>query len=350
MLAEIPLIDVRDGGPLRHARLRREAALLIRQACFAGVPRFLGGGLALADRGAAWWLSRSASCYAAELEAIAELIAGTGIHTMNMSYQWGCTTAALPQAEATMLLRTLDWPFAGLGRGVEVAWQKGPAGEFFNVTWPGAVGVITGMAPGRFAAVINQAPLRRRVWLPGCRAIDYGVNLVQTVARERGWPPDHLLRRAFETCGRFDEAVELLCREPVARPVIYTIAGVDPEAIVVIERTESSARCLPGRAIVVNDWQEARPGWEPRGCDMRDLVGDNQRRRSEIAEGLENLHAKDCFAWVRPPVLNAETRVAVEANASAGELRVQGYEPDGEIVSPATAIFDLARQPALHAA
>ena len=37
-----------------------------------------------------------------------------------------------------------------LGRAVEIAWQAGEAGDYYNVTWPGTVGTLTSMAPGRF--------------------------------------------------------------------------------------------------------------------------------------------------------------------------------------------------------
>ena len=55
---------------------------------------------------------------------------------------------------AAELARTLDWPFPGLGRFVELVRMRGPAGEFINVTWPGYVGALTALAPGRFVGGI----------------------------------------------------------------------------------------------------------------------------------------------------------------------------------------------------
>ena len=87
----------------------------------------------------------------------------------------GCCTAPMPSAarpwrmkadEGPVLRRTLDWPFPGLGRLVEVARQRGAAGDFLSVTWPGFAGLLTAVAPGRFAASINQAPMRRRTRVP----------------------------------------------------------------------------------------------------------------------------------------------------------------------------------------
>ena len=58
---------------------------------------------------------------------------------VNASYEWGCTTR-IDVEPAPILRRTLDWPFTGLGRYVEVALQDGGAGPYASLTWPGAVG------------------------------------------------------------------------------------------------------------------------------------------------------------------------------------------------------------------
>ena len=47
------------------------------------------------------------------------------------------------------------------------------------------------------------------------------------------------------------------------------------------------------------------------------------------------------FSWVRPPILNQTTRLAVIANAARGMLSVQGFEASGGKVGPATAVFQL---------
>ena len=74
------------------------------------------------------------------------------------------------------LVRTLDWPFAGLGRYAAVARMPGECGDFLSVTWPGYVGALTAMAPGRFAACVNQAPMRRRTAHRWLRPIDLAIN------------------------------------------------------------------------------------------------------------------------------------------------------------------------------
>ena len=83
----------------------------------------------------------------AEIEEIAAALRFPGIWFLNGCYQWGCTALAREQAGVPWLARTLDWPFPGLGRHLEVARMRGPAGDFDNVTWPGYVGALTARRP-----------------------------------------------------------------------------------------------------------------------------------------------------------------------------------------------------------
>ena len=158
-LPEIPVVDVRVGGPLRQAQEGAVRARALRDDCLTFFPPATSFALPMLDRLARRWLSRSSSPYVPEIEGIAAYLGFSGIWFLNGSYQWGCTAMARDEEGEPWLVRTLDWPFPGLGRHVEIAHKWGAAGDFYNVTWPGYVGTLTAMAPGRFAASINQAPL-----------------------------------------------------------------------------------------------------------------------------------------------------------------------------------------------
>ncbi len=100
------------------------------------------------------------------------------------------------------LLRVLDWPFPALGKQVMVVLQKGKAGDFYNITWPGVSGVYTAMAPGRFAAALNQAPMRMH-------GLGYAGDWLKNrlmAGRETGLPPAHLLRQVFEQADSYETA------------------------------------------------------------------------------------------------------------------------------------------------
>jgi hypothetical protein len=337
LMHAIPLLDVRDGGPIAHTRARAEAAAALRDACVAPVPRW-GRHLCLTsiDRIAARWLRSSVSAYRDDLEQVARILGFPGALTLNMSYLFACTTSAsLGPDGAPRIARSLDWPFGGLGRCVEIAWQSGPAGEFYNATWPGAVGVLSAVAPGRFAAVINQAPMRRRTPGSAFFPIDAAINIGNALLREDGWPPDHLLRYAFETCENFEAAIALLAREPLARPALFTVTGVAPHEIALVERTEREARVLRGPVIVANDWQSPRAGWNGRmGFE------NNEARKAAMRAALGG----PTFSWVAPPVLNPTTRLVVEMCAAGeGALCARGYETPSwrSLPAPATKDFDL---------
>jgi hypothetical protein len=343
-LPPIPIVDVRDGGSLRHAEQGRERARGLRDTCIAWFPSVMRPLVPMFDWVARRWLMRSQSPYLNEVDAIANLLGFPGIWFLNGSYQWSCTALAREEGDAPWLARTLDWPFPGLGRFIEIAWMRGPAGEFYNLTWPGYVGTLTAMAPGRFAAAINQAPMRRRTRDPRLRLYDLAANAVGTLRHVRDIPPDQLLRRVFETAGSYEQAKRMLEATPVARPVIYTLAGCMPGERCVIERTETGANTRSGEYGAANDWLDNGPPWEARINASKVLTSTFEeaaaysKARREGLESWPGSFACDSFAWVTPPVLNPYTRLAVEMCPARGILRVLGYEhaTGREFAEPAT--------------
>lgn len=330
----IPFLDLRHGGPVLHARARAGAAEALRDAAL-GLAAPLGGVcLPPIDRIALRWLRRSASVYRDELEHVAGILGFPGAMTLNLSYLFACTTQAYEGPDGLpRLRRTLDWPFRGLGQAVEIGWQAGPAGSFYNATWPGAVGVLTAMAPGRFCAAINQAPMRRQTTGVAGFFYDAARNMRSALARDGDWPPDHLLRYAFETCGDFEAAVRLIVSAPLARPTLFTLAGAKQGELALIERTEREARVYRGPAIVANDWRRSEPGWQPRMTHEN-----NVRRTAAMREaGIDAPR----FDWVRKPVLNRLTRLAVEMSAvGAGDFAARGYECNVFLGEPARVTQD----------
>jgi hypothetical protein len=343
-LSSIPVIDVREGGLLRHASEGRERARGLRDACVAWFPKGARPLVPLLDGVARRWLMRSQSPYVEEVRVIAATLGFPGIWFLNGSYQWSCTALARDEGGSPWLARTLDWPFPGLGRFVELVRMRGPAGEFINVTWPGYVGVLTALAPGRFGAAINQGPMRRRSQGKALRVYDLVANAVTTLRHARAIPPDQLLRQVFEQASGYADAKQILETTPVARPVIYTLAGCSANERCVIERTEDGFNTRTDDHGAANDWLESTPLWEGRigaskifKCSFEEAAQFSRARR----EGLALWHgsfARDSFGWVMPPVLNPYTRIAVEMNPARGLIRAVGYErhADEELARPVT--------------
>lgn len=337
-LSTIPLRDVREGGPVRHALEASFAARALRDECVGWLPGLGRRAVPALDGITRRWLMRSRSPYVGEIAAIASELKFPGIWFLNGAYEWGCTALARDE-DAPWLMRTLDWPFPGLGRHVEVAHMTGPAGDFYSVTWPGFVGALTGMAPDRFSASVNQAPLWRRTRAPALRLYDIAANAVSTW-RLPHIPPDQLLRQVFETAKDFDEARRLLEATPIARPVIYTLAGCRKGETCVIERTEDGYETRFTQTCAANDWLAPRAPWEARvagdllfSCSFGEAGGNSKLRREALSAW--DWHAgEQPFAWVTPPVLNKFTRLATEMNAARGVLRVIGYEKPADLDLP----------------
>jgi hypothetical protein len=348
-LTTIRIVDLRKGGPVHHALEAPEHARALRDDCAAWLPRAAIASLPVIDALTRRWLRRSCSPYVAEVEQIATGLGYPGIWFFNGCYQWGCTTLAHEEGGKPWLMRTLDWPFPGLGRHVEVAHMRGPAGDFDAVTWPGYVGALTASAPGRFAAAINQAPMWRRTRHPWLRTYDLALNAARTW-RIRFIPPDHLLREVFETCKNFAEARLRLETTPVARPVIYTLIGCKPSERCVIERTEKTCNSREQDTAAANDWLCPKPPWEARVSSevmftrSYEEAADNSRTRRDQLAAWPGEFADGTFDWVTPPVLNAFTRLAVEMCPATGVLRAIGYEKmDGaELPQPVTLTCELA--------
>jgi Acyl-coenzyme A:6-aminopenicillanic acid acyl-transferase len=317
-LPEIPLIDCDEGGAERLFDLAamgaRRLAAIARRSYSPPVVAFL-------DWRSRQWVERNDSPYVPEIEHIAERLPGAGVHALNCSYEWACTTAAV----APLMMRVLDWRLDGMGKEVVVARHRSPAGSWLNVTWPGFVGVLTALAPGRFTAALNQAPLRRRSYvLP----IDWLIDRLK-VNGTRALLPTHLLRLVFETCSNFDEAVEVLRDTPIALPAMFAISGANGEACV-IERQEERAFVFEGNEVMANHWLNSQ--WR-RG---RSRGIDSNGRWHALRASAAQTDMSQGFGWLRPPVLNRLTRLAAVMNAATGALSVIGLEATGTIAMPVT--------------
>jgi len=349
-LPVIPVVDLREGGPARHARESRAEARALRDACLGFFPRATLPFIPALDWAARRWLSHSRSPYLAEIASIAAALEFSGVWLLNASYQWGCTSYAFERDDEPWLVRSLDWPFSGLGRHVVVAQLCGSAGTYYSVTWPGYVGALTAMAPQRFAACVNQAPMWRRSLHRLLRGYDFAANALRTMVQSDRMPPDQLLRHVFETCADYAAARRMLETVPVARAVIYTLIGCKPGERCVIERTETGFLTREHDTSAANDWVPNRPHWEGR-IGMRRFFSNSfadaaaySRRRREALAGWRGALTDGAFEWVCEPVLNPYTRLAVVMNPARGELRAAGYERNGApLPEPVVRLAGLAR-------
>jgi hypothetical protein len=324
----LPAIPVMESGrdfPLQtllHFKPRAHA--LLDEAAHRYPVRLL----VMLDKVSRAWLKRWDNDHLAEIDTIAQVLDRPGAYFFSVNYEWGCTCRAAPSSSdgSPRLIRVLDWGVNGLGRNlVAVRVSGAPAGPFVLLTWPGYSGVLQVMAPGRFSASLNQAPMRKAV---GTYYLDWVAN------RRRVWSmpfptPGHVLRQVAEEARSFAEARRILIERPIATPAIFTLAGAAPGELAVIERRERAARVRDGAQVAANHWESA--GWQGHARG-RDSAG-RARMMSGITPELDKR-----FSWLKAPILNEYTRLVMVADARLGRLVAQGFEN----LRPATEPLELS--------
>ncbi len=313
-LPEIPVIDVTHDVPTLGVAEAVEDRL---EALFAQAEAHYGRHfLALSDRLSRRWGMRNSTPYQREIVSFASRLPVPGGWFLNVGFDPGGTTGiqADPDTGAMQMIRVLDWPLAGLGQGLIAARQRGPAGPYLNITWPGFTGVVTAIARGRFAAALNQAPLRRR---------GLGSWGDWTASRIGIWrtcemPPMHLLRQVFDYCTSYADARHALMHGPVSASAIFTLVGASAGEGCVIERTPRQAWVRPAPTAAANHWQT---GDLPSRTRSR-----SSHARLDYMTTLLKYPVDNSFGWLMPPLLTTTTRLAATLNPMSGHIAVRGYE------------------------
>ena len=319
-LPPVPLVEAGREGALALYRANPQAA---HAQIDDAIARFGRRALAHADRRSQRWLQRAGNPLLPEIEAVAREVGRPGAWLLNLSYEWGCTTAvAADPAGGMRMLRTLDWPFHGIGRSLMAARHEGPAGRWLNLTWPGFAGVLTALCPGRFAVAFNQTPMRARrmgpLGLP--MLLDWALNRYAW-SRSKALPPAHLLRLVCDEAEDYAEARRRIVETPLCASCLVAVVGVEPGEGCAVERLEYDAHVREAPVAVANHWLSEDRGGRPRTRDSAARHA-TMEREMRAAEGL---------SWVRPPILNDFTRLAAELNPVTGEALAQAFEAEGAV-------------------
>jgi hypothetical protein len=327
----LPRIAQVDLGRHSLDRLALDAPEKVARLAAAGRALVTGPVQAAMDWRSRAWLAENVTPYRGEIDRIAKIPGISGVYALNLSTEWACSS----MVNCGRLMRVLDWPLNGLGAELTVTRHDADVGAWWQATWPGFVGVLTGLAPGRFAAAYNQPPIRR---MTGVKIVDWAAERLR-VQRRRAIPPTHLLRQVFEKAKNFDDALVLLRDAPLSIPALFSLTGADGRAVV-IERLEERARLRPGPIAISNHWPElpGSPPWPkgwPRGVDSPGRFRD----ACALAQSLDGLPTD--FTWLQYPILNKFSRLAVMADCRVGNFSVLGLEQEGETSHPATEVLQL---------
>ncbi|MCU0866809.1 MAG: C45 family autoproteolytic acyltransferase/hydrolase [Planctomycetes bacterium] len=155
----------------------------------------------------------------------------------------GCSAFAVERGGRVLHARNLDWWSEGhllADSSCVVRYVGAPAGEFTAVGWPGYLGVLSGVAKGRFAVTLNA--------------------VTSDEPAQLATPVVVLLREVLATAPDFATAVERLASTTIPCDCLLLVTGTAPGERVVIERTpcRSAARFAPHPdqpLIVTNDYR-----------------------------------------------------------------------------------------------
>ena len=324
----IPIIEVGKSSPLVLVESKPDRVTNLIDSAASYYGKFT---IETLDKLSEYWLHRNENPYKEEIDAISKAVNRSGVYMLNMSLEWSCTSGVGPDTinGGNRLIRTLDWPLDGIGAEVVVGRFQGAEGIYDSVTWPGFCGVLTAVAPDRFSAAINQAPMQS--WSRVCW-LDWVLGRVK-MWRENSLPPVHLLRQVFDQCKNYNEAREILCNTPLSMPALFTLSGLEEDESCLIERTEDEVCVHEGKGAVSNHWLRLNR-------NNIHLSPNSQERLNQMNNVLDI--SPNNFDWVTPPILNTDTRLSVMANARTGSLEVLGWGKDGKGAVPATKVFSRA--------
>lgn len=246
-----------------------------------------------------------------ELEAVAAIagVAFEEVVAANLYYDavklaFGCTAFVRAGPDGPVHHRNLDWwsPNDVLTENtVVVHYHRGGRRHFSVVGWPGFVGALSGVAPGRFAVTLNAV------------LSDEPAELAEAMT--------FLLRRALDEAHDYDAAVELLATTPVLSDSLLLISGVEPEQMCVVERTPTRhARrgAIEGVVVVTNDYRALETS-NARADDLAATSCARYDRASSLAprevDGFEIL--------ADPEVVMAITTQHMRFVAATGEVDVR---------------------------
>lgn len=187
--------------------------------------------------------------YAAELAAIAAMadLSENEVLVGNLYYDaiklvLGCTAFAVDTPNGPLHARNLDWWTENglLSQHTLITNFRNGATEplFQSVGWPGYIGTLSGLAPGRFAITMNA--------------------VLSTDPPALAQPIPFVLRTVCEKASSFTEAVDMLTTAELASDCLLLVTGTRRQEMVVIERTPTRAATRypqSGYIVVANDYQ-----------------------------------------------------------------------------------------------
>lgn len=237
----------------------------------------------------------------------------------NLSYdlvlgRLGCSTLALASRSGPVLARNMDWwPEDLLAQASYLLrYERRAQLQFASASFPGAVGVVTGISQRGFALALN--------------AVINPDGFART-----GYPVLLFLRCVLEDARDFDDAVSQCKRQRLTTAALITLVGRDNRQRVILERTPT--RCAerwpeaPGKPLVAtNHFRLLAPAAEVEGMELYESTC----HRFEALQGYFNGASEDVefsddrllYALSDPNVIQSITAQHVLLQPATGKARL----------------------------
>lgn len=230
----------------------------------------------------------------------------------------GCTTGICEIAGQGMVhLRSLDWDINEMGKATRLFRFKSKSHEFISVGFPGFLGVLSGMVPGEYSAMIN--------WAPPSDMPDFH------------YGPSFLLRKTLEECTTYEQARHRLSHVKLSTSVFYTLCGKETGQACVIERSADSFKIRSldnGLEAQSNNYvstdQQDRNALLHTAYKADPLIKTTEERRDTMLKQLQEVKKKqaadlgELLQALNPaPLTNEETIQRMVFCPAKGEMQVE---------------------------
>ncbi len=251
--------------------------------------------------------------YQEEIRAVAEICSFNENEVLvgNLYYDvlkffFGCTAFAIYNGQTMLHGRNLDWPTDDnlLSRHSMIFdFQKGGQTVFKTVSWPGFIGALSGISPGRFSVTLNA--------------------VLSVDKPELAYPVTFLLRDVLATATSWQAAKIVLEKTVIASDCLLLLSGVNPGEHVVIERTpKRHATRQPHENFIIatNDYKQLENGLAEN--ILRETSCSRYDRAQELLRS-NPVNTAGCFAILKDPEIHMEITVQqMVFNNKTGEVSV----------------------------
>ena len=147
----------------------------------------------------------------------------TNLYYDALKFVFGCTSFCVTNQKERLHARNLDWwtEHNMLGKFTKIFdFKKDGEIMYSLVSWPGFIGGLSGVKPGKFSITLNA--------------------VLSNESPQLAVPITFLIRDVLENAKIFDEAVKILSETTIASDCLLMVVGANYDENVVIERTPTT--------------------------------------------------------------------------------------------------------------